>query len=73
MRPTHDQQVAADTAALDALAARVKVVNPRPACASCNAFIPGQLNPSAGIGDCLRGHTAVFPNQQRHCADFRAR
>lgn len=69
-RPTHDQQIAADMAALDRMPVYVVGKAP-PTCSTCQHFEPDAINPPAGLGDCLAGNGAHYPHQRHLCASHR--
>lgn len=74
MRPsrlTHDQQIAADTAAIAQREreATARPIKPQPTCSTCQRFIPDPLNPTAGMGFCSYGHGYHYPGAPHRCAD----
>lgn len=66
-RPTHDQQLAADLAAIERRPVVVQL-QPAPTCSSCTRFQPDPINPPDGMGACTGGNGFHFPMARHHCA-----
>ena len=45
------------------------VVAPR-TCERCKRFQAGDINPTAGMGDCTLKHVPVYPRVDLHCHDW---
>lgn len=63
--PAYDHQLLTWMADLDRLAATVR--RPVPTCEGCRHFVPGAINPGAGMGRCARGLGSHWPMQPHRC------
>jgi hypothetical protein len=63
-------QINADFAVLDRLAARV--YRPAPSCNTCTRYIPDTINPPEGLGNCSHGRGVFYPAARHLCADHKA-